>query len=39
MCIEAKETILMVRAAMGLPSYAYAKAPPEVDPVRGLAFV
>jgi len=36
---EAQETILMVREAMELPSYAYAKALQEIEPVRGLALV
>ncbi len=36
---EAQETILLVREAMGLPSYAYAKALQGSEPVRGLAFV
>lgn len=36
---EAHETILMVREAMELPSYAYAKALQAIEPVRGLALV
>jgi len=36
---EAQETILMVREAMDLPSYAYAKALRGIEPVRGLALV
>ncbi|MBC8504626.1 MAG: tryptophan--tRNA ligase [Anaerolineales bacterium] len=39
MRLEAQETILMVREAMDLPSYAYAKALQGVEPVRGLALV
>ena len=36
---EAQETILMVREAMDLPSYAYAKALQGIEAVRGLALV
>jgi len=39
MSAEAQETILQVRAAMGLPSYAYVKAPQGIESVRGLALV
>ncbi len=36
---DAQETIFLVREAMGLPSYAFTKTTPGIEPVRGLALV